>query len=163
LPAALRSGMRAITGSRRARGIFAALATPLGAWLLHVVVLWGWHVPAAFDAAVANEFVHWLQHLSFFLAAAIFWHSVIAPGHAPQRSAPGVISLFTTAMHTSVLGVLLTFSGSVWYAPYAAGVGGLGALEDQQLGGLIMWVPGGIVFAGAALAIVGVLLIPPDL
>jgi cytochrome c oxidase assembly factor CtaG len=67
-----------------------------------------------------------------------------------------VISLFATAAHTSLLGVLLTFSSSAWYRAYAGGAASLelSALEDQQLGGLIMWVPGGVVFVAAALALV---------
>lgn len=163
LPPALRRGVAAAARAPRVRRVFAMLVTPVGAWLLHLFVLWGWHAPGAFDAAMAGGAMHWLQHVSFFVAAFIFWYSVLAPGRAPRESAPAVISLFATAVQTTLLGVLLTFSGSVWYHAYAAGGQMvLTPLEDQQLGGLIMWIPGGIVFVAAALAIIGRWLTAPD-
>jgi cytochrome c oxidase assembly factor CtaG len=72
----------------------------------------------------------------------------------------GVFSLFATSLHATLLGALLTLSPSVWYASYAAaaGPGGLSALEDQQLAGLVMWVPGGLVYVGVALALCAALL-----
>jgi putative membrane protein len=71
-----------------------------------------------------------------------------------------VFALFTTSLHSTLLGALLTLSPTVWYASYAgaAGPGGLSALEDQQLAGLIMWVPAGLVYLGAALALLGAVL-----
>ena len=162
MPGVLANAAAAVTRSRRARHVFAMLVTPIGAWLLHLAALWGWHVPAAFDAAARHEGIHWIQHLSFFLSALVFWYSVLAPGRGTHHGAPAVVSLFATAAHTSVLGVLLTFSSSVWYRSYAAGASGLSALEDQQLGGLIMWIPGGMVFVAAALAIVGSWLTSPQ-
>ena len=151
-----------VTQSRVVRRVFTFLATPVSAWVLHLVVLWGWHVPGAFDGAATNGAVHWLQHLTFFIAASVFWYSVIAPGRAPQHRAPALISLFTTAVHTSFLAVLLTFATSPWYRSYAAGAYGMTALEDQQLGGLVMWIPGGVVFVAAALAIGAVWLNAPE-
>jgi putative membrane protein len=63
--------------------------------------------------------------------------------------------VFTTAVHTTVLGALLTFSATIWYPTYAASASpwGLSPIEDQQLGGLIMWVPGGMVFLAAGIAL----------
>jgi putative membrane protein len=71
-----------------------------------------------------------------------------------------VFSLFTTSIHATLLGALLTLSPTVWYARYAGteASGGLSALEDQQLAGLIMWVPFGVVYLGAALALLAALL-----
>ena len=137
---------------RRAAGW---LAAPLAAWLTHAVVLWGWHVPAAFEAGLRSEPVHWLQHVSFFAAAIIFWWSVFAGGRSGERRGIALLSVFTTAIHTTVLGVLLTFSTKIWYPTYAAAASpwDLSAIEDQQLGGLIMWVPGGMVFLAAGVAL----------
>ena len=131
------------------------LSGPLVAWLTHAAVLWGWHVPVAFEAGLRSEPVHWLQHLSFFLAAVIFWWSVFSGDRSGARRGIALVSVFTTAIHTTVLGALLTFSTSVWYATYAAAAPawGLSAIEDQQLGGLIMWVPGGMVFLAAGLSL----------
>ena len=131
------------------------VSAPVAAWLTHTIVLWGWHVPGAFEAALRSEPLHWLQHASFFLAAVIFWWSVFAGGRSGTRRGIALLSVFTTAVHTTVLGALLTFSTKIWYPAYAAAASpwGLSALEDQQLGGLIMWVPGGMVFLAAGMAL----------
>jgi cytochrome c oxidase assembly factor CtaG len=120
---------------------------------VHALALWLWHVPALFEAALTHPSVHVLQHSSFLGSALLFWGSVF--GRAPRRAgAVALASLFTTMVHTGALGALLTFSPTVWYPHYAQGaVLGLGALEDQQLGGLIMWVPAGGAYLAAALAI----------
>jgi cytochrome c oxidase assembly factor CtaG len=102
-----------------------------------------------------SEPVHWLQHVSFFLAAVIFWWSVFAGGRSGERRGIALLSVFTTALHTTVLGVLLTFSTKIWYPTYGMATNRweLSPIEDQQLGGLIMWVPGGMVFLAAGLAL----------
>jgi putative membrane protein len=119
------------------------LSDPLFAWALHLVGVWIWHVPALFSAAVHSEWLHLAQHTSFFLPAAIFWWTVFSP--SPRSLAP-VLSLFTTMLHTGALGALLAFSRAAWYPGYA--------LEDQQLAGLIMWIPAGTVYPLAALWLV---------
>ena len=145
----------ALVTSRPLRRAGAWMATPLTAWLLHAIVLWGWHVPDAFDASLRSTPLHWLQHTSFFAVAAIYWWSVLAAGPRGERRGVALLSVFTTAVHTTVLGALLTFSTTVWYPTYARveRPWGLGAIDDQQLGGLIMWVPGGVVFLIAGLAL----------
>jgi putative membrane protein len=126
---------------------------PIGAWSLHAVALWAWHVPALFEAALADEAVHVAQHSCFLVSALFFWWSVVARG--ARRGGASVAGVFTTMMHTSALGALLTFAPTPWYAHYAeTSAFGLSALEDQQLGGLIMWVPGGLAYLVAGLAIV---------
>lgn len=151
LPERLARGAAGLTASRLVRRGAAYACTPLPAWVLHAVVLWGWHIPAAFQATLTSEPMHWLQHSSFFLVALFFWYSVLTPGARSERVGAAFLSVFTTAMHTSVLGALLTFSQRLWYPAYG-GYARLTALEDQQLGGLIMWVPGGAVFLIAAIA-----------
>lgn len=129
--------------------IFAWLARPMPAWILNALALWLWHAPLLFNAAIENTFVHVLQHASFFAAAAIYWSSVL-PNRRGTSLATSVVSLFTTAVHNSALGALLTFASSSLY-DYELGAFGLNALEDQQLGGLVMWVPAGFVFLYAGL------------
>ena len=131
------------------------LCAPLSAGVLHFVVLWAWHIPAAFQASLASDAVHWLQHLTFFIAAYLFWYSVLAAGRSEERRGMALISLLATTIHTGILGALLTFSPSVWYASYrvSAKLRDFTPLEDQQLGGLVMWVPGGAVFLVAAVAV----------
>ena len=121
------------------------LILPLVAWLIHAVALWAWHVPGLFQASLRSDLVHTLQHVSFFASALLFWWACSANRY---REASVAVYLFTTAAHASLLGALLTFSNIVWYPLYldTAPAWGLTALQDQQLGGLIMWIPGGLVF-----------------
>src|SRR4051794_25890639 len=128
------------------------VTAPLSAWCIHAVALWMWHVPAFFQATLTNEWVHTAQHLSFFLSALLFWWSLFY-ARSENSYGAGVLYIFTTGVHTSILGALLTFAPTVWYPAYSATVAawGLSPLEDQQIGGLIMWVPGGIVYLIAGL------------
>jgi putative membrane protein len=119
--------------------------------LLHGVAIWVWHAPPMFDAAVTDVALHRLQHLSFFLTAVLFWWSVCWRSEAGAAAWHVVI----TMLHTSILGALMTLAPRVLYSTQtsAATAFGLTPLEDQQLAGLIMWVPAGTIYAGAALAL----------
>jgi putative membrane protein len=119
------------------------LCDPAFAWGLHALGIWLWHVPPLFEAAVRNPWLHLAQHASFFVPAAIFWWAVLAPA---SRQLAALVALFTTMLHTGALGALMTFSPSSWYAGYA--------LEDQQLAGLVMWVPAGVAYPVAALVLI---------
>jgi putative membrane protein len=144
--------------SRGWSSLWTTLTDPLVAWALHALALWGWHIPAAFDAALRNEGLHILQHVSFLGTALFFWWSVL--GHDPRgRYGPGhsAAYLFTTMMHTGALGALLSLAPTPWYAPYIPLTGALGfdPVDDQQLGGLVMWVPAGLAYVVAALWVLG--------
>ena len=138
------------------RRFWRMLCAPVCAWVLHAAALWIWHVPALFDAALRSEAWHIAQHLSFFATALLFWWSVLKPRTNTGRGI-AVLSLFATMMQTGALGVLLALSNAIWYAPYlapdAASPFGLTPLEEQQLGGLVMWVPASLVYLAVALAI----------
>jgi len=129
--------------------VWSALTRPVTATTLHGIAIWIWHLPALFDAAVENDVLHRLQHLSFLITALIFWWALV------RRCTAGaaVAHLFATMLHTSVLGALMALAPRVLYAAQTqyAPDWGLTPLEDQQLAGLIMWVPAGTVYAGAAL------------
>jgi len=131
------------------------LRNPMVAWAIHGVVLWGWHTPALFDAAVENETVHALQHLSFLGSALIFWWALLHGRGRAMAYGAAVLYLFTTALHSGLLGALLTFSETPWYPAYAATAHwwGVSAVDDQQLGGLIMWVPACSLYLVVALAL----------
>lgn len=143
---------RALTGGP-AGLLWRELTRPMMATLLHGLAIWVWHLPALFDAAVLNDTLHRLQHLSFLLSALFFWWAMLRRSHPASAAA----HLFATMVHTGILGAVLTFAPRVMYGAQTAqaGLWGLTPLEDQQLAGLVMWVPGGIVYAGAALAFVG--------
>ena len=134
--------------------VWAAMLTPMVAWLLHALVLWIWHAPPLFEAALRNGTVHDIQHVSFLASALVFWAAMIETRKQTQQGAV-IIYLFTTTVHTSVLGALITFAARPWYAAYMQTPRnwGLSALEDQQLGGLIMWVPGSLVYVAIALVL----------
>ena len=134
----LRPVTRRIHRVERAAGPF---GHPAFGVIAYALAMWVWHIPVIFEAAVHNPWLHLAQHTSFFVPAAMFWWSVFS-----ARQLGSVISLFTTMLHTGTLGALMTFSRSSWYAGYA--------LEDQQLAGLVMWVPAGLVYPLAALWLV---------
>jgi putative membrane protein len=123
------------------RSVWLLVAGLPAAWLAHSAALWLWHVPAFFQAALANPVLHALEHISFLLTGTLFWAAAL------DRSRPqSVLYLFLFMLHSSVLGTLLALSPVAWYPSYGT------SLDDQQLGGLIMWVPGSAVYALAALA-----------
>lgn len=128
---------------------------PLVVLLLHGAVLWAWHAPLAYDAALASELVHALEHLCFVVGGLLFW-SVLSAAHTAGGVGHGgaVLFLFGGSLQGGVLGALLTVAARPLYASHlqSAPAFGLTPLEDQQLAGLLMWVPSGIVFAAVALA-----------
>lgn len=131
------------------------LTNPLVAWGLHAVALWVWHVPRLFEATLRSDLVHTIQHVCFLGSALLFWWALV---HGPQGwlgYGTAVLYLFTTSVHSGVLGALITFARKVLYPAYneTTQSWGLSALEDQQLGGLIMWVPAGLVYIVAGLAL----------
>jgi len=145
----------------QARGwlrLWATLADPLVAWAVHALALWAWHIPAFFDASLRSEPVHIAQHASFLVTALFFWWAVL--GHDPRgRYGPGhsAAYLFTTMLHTGALGALLSLAPTPWYPTYVPLTSALGfdPVEDQQLGGVVMWVPAGLAYVIAALWVLG--------
>src|ERR1041384_7376031 len=135
--------------------LWRALTNPLAAWAIHAVALWVWHVPVLFQAVLDNEWIHTLQHLSFFLSALLFWWALLHGRQGARAYGAAVLYLFTTALHSGLLGALITFAPSIWYPAYAGTTQGWGLtpLEDQQLGGLIMWIPAGLVYVVAGLVL----------
>lgn len=136
----------------RLGGLWRILAEPVTATVLQAAALIAWHLPVLFDAALEHRPVHILQHASFVLTSLLFWSAML---HVPRdRFGLSAACLFVTSLVGGGLGALMAVSTSPWYAPYAAmqltGIG-LEPAADQQLAGVIMWVPGGLVHAGAAL------------
>lgn len=135
-----------------------ALAFPAGrrgalsvAFVAATSVLWIWHVPSFYDRALASTPVYWLMQTSLLVSAIWFWRCLFStpPVGATSATIAGMAQM-------GMLGALLTFAPSALYASHAGTTfaWGLAPLVDQQLAGLIMWVPGIIPYA-IALAIVG--------
>ena len=142
------------------RPVFSSLwswcASIPGSTLLHGVILWIWHATPLYEASLHHEVVHALQHATFLASALLFWQAMLGPMRTAKVTADrmrSVAALFLTTLHTVVLGALITMSSRPWFAAYrdSTFVWGLSPLEDQQLAGLVMWVPGGIAYFAVAL------------
>lgn len=131
------------------------ICRPLNAWLLEAVALWVWHIPVLYDATLTSDWMHAAQHLSFFLTAVLFWSALYGVGRSAMSYGGATLYVFGTAVHCSALGALLTFSTVLWYPAYAFSTQrwGLTSIQDQQLGGVIMWVPSGVIFIVISLAL----------
>ncbi|HEX8669051.1 MAG TPA: cytochrome c oxidase assembly protein [Allosphingosinicella sp.] len=152
LPTRARAALARIASS--GKGLWRFLTDPVIATGLQIVALWGWHVPALFDRALESDGWHIAQHLSFLATALLFWWAM-AHGRAGRGGyGTSAMCLFLTSLVGGALGALMAFSASPWYARYAAmGMtpAGLSPAEDQQLAGLVMWIPGGLFHGAAAL------------
>jgi putative membrane protein len=129
------------------------LEKPAVAFTLHSLALWAWHLPVLYEAALNNRVVHVLEHLSFLGTAILFWFAVLGPGRAAFGL--GVLLVFALALQSTILGALLAFSPTPWYTAHltSAARWGLSPLEDQQVAGLVMWIPGGSIYLAAALGL----------
>jgi cytochrome c oxidase assembly factor CtaG/cytochrome c551/c552 len=140
---------RALGGwARRLRPMWRALARLEVAWLLHALAILGWHLPGPYQRTVSSDLLHGLQHSSFLLTALLFWWAALPGAALRGRHGTAILSLFGTMVYTGGLGALLALGRTLWYPAYgpAAPLWGLTPLEDQQLAGLIMWVPGGMAY-----------------
>ncbi|RFB85852.1 hypothetical protein B5K11_29645 [Rhizobium leguminosarum bv. trifolii] len=153
LPKIIRRKAAQVLAAKAVRRAWTFLSSGTVATLVHGMAIWAWHAPVLFDAAVESVPLHRLQHLCFFTTAILFWWSVI---WKTNRGLAGW-HLFLTMLHMSILGALIALSPNVLYGLQTQGSGkwGLSPLEDQQMAGLVMWVPAGIIYAGAALVLVG--------
>jgi putative membrane protein len=152
LPPSWRERAAVLGRSKSFKTIWTVFSAPLTAWLLSALALWIWHVPWLFDQTLNNDWVHAAQHTTFLVTALLFWWPLV--NRTPILGYGGGLAyVFTTILHTSVLGALLTFAPRPWYSSYVstAPAWHLTALEDQQLGGLIMWIPAGTLLLIVAL------------
>lgn len=117
----------------------------LPAFLLSTASLWAWHLPAAYDAAMSNVAVYWGMQVSLVVPAVMFWRAVLSHG---QSAGASILWVWGGFMQMAFLGALLTFAPRALYAIhiFAPVDWGLSPLEDQQLGGLIMWIPAAIPY-----------------
>ena len=149
LPRVLRQAFAAVARV----SVWRYLSDPVTATAIQALAIWLWHVPGPFDLALRNEGWHIVQHLCFVTSALLFWWAML---HRASE-ALAAMCLFVTTLIGGALGALMALSTSPWYPAYAA-LGlmpfGLSAAEDQQLAGLIMWVPGGLFHLVVALVFV---------
>jgi putative copper resistance protein D len=123
---------------------------PVIAWALFAAVNWGWHFSALYDQALENQLLHYIQHATFLGASLLFWWPVIGADPSPWRLPHPVrlFYLFLAMPQNSFLGVAIMSASTVLYPHYATNARGWGPspLDDQKMGGIIMWVVGDIAF-----------------
>jgi putative membrane protein len=160
-----RTPMTAVLRYRWIARVEHVLAKPGISWAIGVAPMIVWHIPALFNVALASAPLHIFQHLSFLVTGTIFWWPILSPLPG-RRPGPliGIAYLFSACTACSVLGAALTFTPLGAYPPYASAAGrdelqrlirtgwGLDPKSDQQIGGLLMWVPGCLVYLTAILA-----------
>ncbi len=125
------------------------LTYPAVAFVLYNVDFWLWHAPPLYNATLENQNIHILEHLTFIVFGLLYWWPIFSPSKDLPRLTFGgqILYLFLSGMPSVLLGAGLTFSPPL-YAPYIAAprIWGISAATDQQLGGLIMWVPVSIFY-----------------
>jgi cytochrome c oxidase assembly factor CtaG len=148
-PARVRAGrwLRRASPFGRVWGSLTAMGVT---WIGYALVLWGWHVPVAYDAALSDRLVHDVEHVTFFIGAVLFWWPVIHPAPRFRRPVPHalrIVYLVFGAFQTAALGLLLTLAPAVLYRSYAAAarLDRFGGLDDQAWGGVVMWGLGGLI------------------
>ena len=150
LPTPIRRAVARALASGAIRRLTDVLADPRVSWALFVAAFWTWHVPALYDLALRNDAWHHVEHACFFASGVLFWRPVILPWPArPLWPRWAMIPYLVLAeIQNGVLAAILTFSDRVIYGAYEAvpRTGGLSALDDQAMAGVIMWVPGSMVF-----------------
>ena len=135
---------------RPLRRIASVLTHPAAALMIFVTITWLWHLPSTYNTALADDTLHKLQHYCFLSAGLLFWYPVVRPYPARPRWSPWwlVPFLLLADVQNTLLSAWLTFSDSVLYTHYSSmpRLGGLTALDDQAAAGVLMWVPGSVVF-----------------
>jgi putative membrane protein len=132
-----------------------ALTAPVAVWAAHGIVIWLWHVPFLYELAIRDEATHTIQHAMFVGTSVLFWWGLIYGRYGRAGYGAAVFYVFTTAVHTGMLGAVLALAPSPLYDAYVLRAGGDVdfALADQQVAGLVMWIPAGILLTLAGIAL----------
>jgi putative membrane protein len=143
--------MRRLVRDRTVLSLARVLTNPALAFVVYNAVFIGWHFPVAYDLALKNHNVHVVQHLMFISVAVMMWWSVVAPVPELERIPDGpplMLYVFAFGIPMTIISAFLTMSDRLIYPYYelAPRVTSLGPLEDQRLGGLLMWIPGMLIF-----------------
>lgn len=151
---------RLLTRGRPARQLVRAATRMWVAWPAYVAVLWLWHIPALYEAALRSGPLHDLEHLMFFAVALLFWWPALAPAprfDPPPHPAARIAYLVLGALQSGALGLVLSSRTEPLYSSYAASASawGLAPAEDQALGGVLMWTVGAAVDMAAVLLVLG--------
>lgn len=142
-----------------ARRAWRTLTDPAGAMAVQALVMWAWHAPAAMERALRSDPWHYAMHASFLAVGLLFWSALFRALREPVAGfTAGIVAIVGTMVQMGLLGALLTFADSPRFPFYAERTPALGLtpLQDQQLAGLIMWVPGAVPYLVGGLALTAV-------
>lgn len=153
-----RAGLGRLVGQAGpVRSVLRWFTRPIIAWVLFVATQWLWHQPVAYQWALEYRWAHYVEHISFFVTAILFWWPVIGapPLRSPLSYPARFAYTFLAWLPNSFLGAGISLSRGPLYPLYvdAAHTNGSDAAFDQQLAGLIMWIPGDVLFAGILLGL----------
>ena len=151
------------------------LRRPTIAWLLAVGAMWLWHLPALYNAALHNEGIHAVEHLSLLVTGTIFFWPIFTPLQS-HRLSPilGTVYIFTAMSANMILGILLTFAPLGYYPTYMRSSDGTGIFRlirtvweldpqsDLNLGGMFMWIIGGLLYFASLMAVISRLYSNPE-
>lgn len=154
-------------GKSPVRKALTSVTPPFISWIVFMGVLWGWHDPNAYNAALRSNLIHDLEHVTFFGTAMLFWwHAINAAPRIHGPFPPLKRMLYVLLAFFLNLGpsIAITFAERVIYTHYldVPRIAGISALQDQHIAGLIMWIPGGMMYGAAALLLIVRLLTPQN-
>lgn len=131
------------------------VTAPLSVFLLQTAALWLWHIPSWYQAALRSATIHALEHVCLLVAGSLFWWAMVRGRYGRMGYGLAVVYVFLTALHSGALGALATIAPAPWYATYVqqASAWGIDPLDDQQLAGILMWIPASVVFIVLGLAL----------
>jgi cytochrome c oxidase assembly factor CtaG len=142
------------------RPIITKVAQPGILLLVYVIFLWGWHDGAMYNLALQNDFVHDIEHLTFFITAMLLWWHIVGAGprfHKRLSHLARAGLAIAAIPATMIAGVAIAFATAPIYTFYETvpRLWGMSVMTDQQVGGAIMWIPGSMMFLLAAIVLIG--------
>ena len=153
----LDAGLAALARGRRATAAVRTLTRPIPALALYTLALVVWHLPAPYGAALAHHGLHVVEHLTFMVTATLAWWPVLARSRVapPLHYGAQILYLFAFGIPMTIVAAMVTGADNILYPFYAAAprVTALSPLADQRLGGVLMWVPAGLVPLAAFTAV----------
>jgi cytochrome c oxidase assembly factor CtaG len=165
LPGKARHNVGALfTSDSTFRRVLAKVTSPVACWLVFVTIYLGWHDPQAYNAALYHDWVHDIQHLTFFGASILYWWPIIGAAPHIHPTFPEwakVPYLIATVPPNMFVGISIAFATDVRYTYYESipRFWGFTVMQDQQISGAIMWIPGSMMFIMVALFVIGRLFI----
>jgi len=142
--------LRPLLQYRAVRAVAVWITAPIRCFAIFNIVVAGWHLPPLYNYALAHHPAHIVQHLMFLAASVLMWWPVLSPmPELPRLSYPGqMLYLFLLSIPMAIVSVYISYSDTILYPMYASAprIWGISPMNDQMIGGLIMWIPGGLFF-----------------